>query len=72
VSGLVIKAYRTSRHEDPTRHEDCLEWLVRRGSLVFVDASNEREFNQETVFHDWRHGKEEEGSGSSTDSPDPE
>jgi len=55
-----------------TLHEDCLEWLVRRGSLILIDATNEREFNKESVLYDRRHGKEEEGSGSSTDSPDPE
>jgi len=55
-----------------TSHEDCLEGLVRRGSLILIDAPNEREFNQESVLHDWCHGKEEDGSGSKTDSPDTE
>jgi len=55
-----------------TSHEDCLEGLVRRGSLILVDAPNEREFNEETVLHDWSHGKEEDGRGSSTDTPEAE
>ena len=33
-----MKLYGIWRHEDPI--QDCLEWLVRCGSLVFIDASN--------------------------------
>jgi len=50
----------------------CLERFVRCGSLVLIDATNEWELDQETVFDEGCDGKEKEGSCSSAGSPNSE